>query len=259
MKKRPPLYGVWATMLSRCRNPSATSYKNYGGRGIKVYKAWEEYPRFHAWAIKSGYKLGLEIDRVDVNGNYCPRNCRWVKRLNNRNKRSNCYIVAWGEKKEMAAWADDVRCVVTYGCLKHRIERGIDAIEAMTHPAVAVGKYPRKKVLHYYLAGAMRGHKDLNVKAFRAAVKRLRSLGFRVFSPAEKGIEKQAVKNEALQDNLSFRRKVFRLDTSFICTHADAVAVLPNSEASLGVRAEIALAKAIGLPVKMLTEEYTHV
>ena len=74
---RTKLYGVWATMLSRCRNPNSTEYENYGARGIRVCRSWEDYTIFRAWALANDYREGLEIDRRRVNGNYCPSNCRW--------------------------------------------------------------------------------------------------------------------------------------------------------------------------------------
>lgn len=100
-----------------------------------------------------------------------------------------------------------------------------------------------------YLAGPMRGYPELNFPAFHAAAKKLREDGYEVFSPAEKGEEVLAITDPSLQSNLDFRRKVFLLDTEYICKHADAVFLLPGWEHSLGARAEKALAEAIGLEV----------
>jgi len=111
----------------------------------------------------------------------------------------------------------------------------------------------RKKI---YLAGPMRDYPQFNFPAFHFAASKLRAEGHNVFSPAEKGAEKEVEENPDLQHSLAFRRKVFHMDTTYICQEADAVAMLPHWHTSTGATAERALAIAIGLEVIYLGADY---
>ena len=86
-----PLHHVWDTMKARCYRPKHASFKNYGGRGIKVCKEWHTAKNFIDWGLKNGYQHGLYLDRIDNNKDYSPVNCQWVtakESVNNRKPRS---------------------------------------------------------------------------------------------------------------------------------------------------------------------------
>lgn len=90
---KTPMYFVWKTMKQRCYNPNDKKYKDYGARGISICDEWlQSFGAFHDWAEQNGYQRGLSIDRINVDGNYEPSNCRWatdVEQANNKRPRSS--------------------------------------------------------------------------------------------------------------------------------------------------------------------------
>jgi hypothetical protein len=85
--RKHPLYWVWANMVQRCRNPKNPEWHNYGQRGIKVCEEWLESSNFLVWAAANGWEPGLQIDRIDNDGDYAPANCRFVTAAENSNNR----------------------------------------------------------------------------------------------------------------------------------------------------------------------------
>lgn len=104
------LYHIWINIKSRCFDEGSTAFKHYGGRGITVCREWAtSYLSFKEWAIANGYSDELSIDRINVDGNYCPENCRWVsgsiQQFNKRKPRRNTsghVGISWN--KEAGKW-----------------------------------------------------------------------------------------------------------------------------------------------------------
>ena len=125
------LYETWKNMRRRCYDPDNKRYAQYGGRGITICPEWDEYAAFRDWAMSNGCADDLTIDRIDVNRNYCPENCRWAtldEQMNNMTK--NRMISYCGETMSMSRWAE--RFGISYGTMNHRVQRGwsMERIEA---------------------------------------------------------------------------------------------------------------------------------
>lgn len=100
-------YHVWHDIKQRCLNPNNKAYKNYGGRGITICEEWKNPETFCKWSYANGYKEGLSIDRIDVNGNYEPSNCRWVDiKTQQRNKRTNNLLTINNITHCVTDWAE---------------------------------------------------------------------------------------------------------------------------------------------------------
>lgn len=102
------LYYVWNNIKRRCYEKTNPAYKNYGGRGIKMCDSWKNsFESFGEWALNNGYSDSLTIERVDVNGNYCPENCTWIPRNKQQNNRTSCLFYTYnGETKNLMEWCN---------------------------------------------------------------------------------------------------------------------------------------------------------
>lgn len=102
------LYARWASIKQRCYNPRHPAYKYYGARGIKMCEEWKnDFLKFKEWVDKTANGLDLTVERVDVNGDYCPQNCIWVEMSQQaNNRRSNILFTYRGETHNLTTWCD---------------------------------------------------------------------------------------------------------------------------------------------------------
>ena len=114
-------HNIWSMLLQRCYNKNNKRYKYYGGRGIAVCDAWKNnFQEFYNWAINNGYADNLTIDRIDVNGNYEPNNCRFVDMKQQASNRRFCrYFTINGETRCLSEWCRIYN--LSYGTVHSRI------------------------------------------------------------------------------------------------------------------------------------------
>ena len=120
------IYRIWSKIKLRCYNKNDYFHYNlYGGRGITVCNEWKnDFMSFYKWAMANGYKDNLSIDRIDVNGNYEPSNCRWATTKEQCNNRSNTIIINYnGLSKSLTEWAEHLN--ISYSTLLRRYRRGV--------------------------------------------------------------------------------------------------------------------------------------
>lgn len=128
------IYKVWTGMKERCSNPKAKYFHCYGGRGISVCAEWHDPEIFIKWANENGYRDGLTLDRINVNGNYEPLNCRWATLLEQgANQRKNVNFEINGVVKHLSQWCREYN-VASMGAVRYRLKMGMPILEALTTP-----------------------------------------------------------------------------------------------------------------------------
>ena len=102
-----PEYRSWSAMLTRCTDSTRKEFKNYGGRGITVCEEWKSFEVFFADMGKRPPKTTL--DRIDVDGNYEPGNCRWATNKEQaENRRCSVLMTANGKTATQEEWAREL-------------------------------------------------------------------------------------------------------------------------------------------------------
>lgn len=123
---RTKIYRIWYAMKQRC-----SVDKDYAGRGISVCNEWLDFQVFKNWAFNNGYSDGLSIDRIDVNGNYEPANCRWIElQAQANNKRNNHFITYNGETRTLAEWSR--KTGIESSLLRYRLSKNMSLDKVFT-------------------------------------------------------------------------------------------------------------------------------
>ncbi len=131
--KHSRIYNTWCRMKQKCYNSKDDHYKYYGERGIKVCDEWLNDPIvFYNWSMENGYNDNLTIDRIDVDGNYEPSNCRWATQKQQvRNRRNTIHLTYKGQTKPLAEWCEILN--LNYGTIKRRLYKGWDIVKVLEY------------------------------------------------------------------------------------------------------------------------------
>lgn len=139
-KEEKQLYKRWLNIRSRCCDPKNSSFLCYGGRGIKLCEEWSGASgakNFVVWSLSHGYRKHLSIERIDVNGDYCPENCTWVTAREQAANKRNTYRIFIRELNKEMPLSEAFRLYgrSSYSTVRRRIENGWEPWEALTLPA----------------------------------------------------------------------------------------------------------------------------
>ncbi len=132
----PSEYKIWIGMKTRCYKSNTISYKNYGGRGIQVCDKWIDKDRgFFNFYNDLGKRpsLGYSLERIDVNGNYCPENCKWATRKEQSRNKRNSILITYNDKTQcLKDWSKETG--IHYNTVFYRLFRGWPISKVFTHP-----------------------------------------------------------------------------------------------------------------------------
>lgn len=142
-------HNAWHAMLQRCYDKNCPSYKNYGGRGIKVCRRWRRFEEFLA-DMGRRPKNSASLGRIDNSKNYDPTNCRWENwRAQQRNRRGNIQISFRGKTRCISEWAEEYG--LSTPALWSRIQRRWPMHRALNTPLGS--RYTRDQIRQDAAAG----------------------------------------------------------------------------------------------------------
>lgn len=132
-KSHSRLACIWYHMKDRCYNKKSDRYQEYGKRGVSVCEEWKNnFLAFEKWSLENGYADNLSIDRIDVNGNYEPNNCRWATNLiQANNKQRTLWVEYNGEYMSLMECYRKVKPSITYQTARERYAKGIRTVEEL--------------------------------------------------------------------------------------------------------------------------------
>lgn len=194
------LYRIWRGMKDRCLNPNIEHYNRYGGRGITVCDEWKNsFESFKEWALSVGFNensTGKEqsIERIDVNGNYEPDNCKWVTcKEQLQNKENTVFVTFCGEKMSMMQFCEK-NGITYHHFVRRRLAKGMSAEDILSEWKIRCnheGYYTIEEAMDFYGVCyetiIQRIHKG-KLKAFR--------VGRRLYIPKGQVVERLPDRNE---------------------------------------------------------------
>jgi hypothetical protein len=140
---KPPEYAAWASMRARCTNANIAGFKDYGGRGISVCERWRESYNLFLQDMGPRPSTAHSLDRIDVNGDYEPSNCRWATTTEQaRNRQGTIYLEHDGLRLSLPDWAD--RLGVPPGRLYNRVKQGLTISDVLSPKRRKAPKRPRR-------------------------------------------------------------------------------------------------------------------
>ena len=128
------IYRIYMKMTRRCTVETDKNYKYYGMRGIKICKRWsgkDGFFYFYKWAMENGYNENLTLDRINVNGNYSPQNCRWVDMKTQANNRRNNVMLEYNGNLMTASQVAEIE-KVDRELLYRKLKKGMNCEQALS-------------------------------------------------------------------------------------------------------------------------------